>query len=338
MNSFSSLTLLFVLWLSLVSVPAAAGEPSINQKIKATYLFIIVANGLRYNDAFGNKHHLYTENIWDTLRPLGSICTQFYNTKLTYPLPAQASLLTGVWHIFDNPLNETIRPSFPTIFEYWGKKSGARSYFAASKKRFAILTYSDHRGYGKDYAPVFDTTVPESSEAGLGEDVTDIMSNTTYKKAISYIFKHHPSFVYLNLDSGRAEEPHSSLIECRLPSKAGGCEGEADLLNTYYESIIEADAIVLDLWKRIQRDETYKDKSVFIFLSTHGRHTDDFRGFGDNCRGCQKLNLLIIGPGVKRNHLSKKKRPLIDICPTVGALFGLPVPFSKGNIMKEILE
>ena len=327
-----------MLSLLLAFASATAKESSINQKIKAKNLFIIVANGVRYDDAFGNKHHLYTENIWTKLRPLGTICANFYNTKLTYPIPAQASLLTGVWHVFENPLNETIRPFFPTIFEYWKKDSGDRCYFAASKKQFEILAHSDYREYGKTYAPVFDTNVTASSDTSLREETTDIMSNATYKKAVSYIFKHHPSFVYLNLDSGRAEETHSSPLECRFSNNEGGCEGEADLLNAYYESIILTDVIIHDLWNRIQHDEIYKDKSVFIFLSTHGRHTDDFRGFGDNCRGCQKLNFLIIGPGIKNKFISKKKRTLIDICPTVGMLFNLSVPFAKGKIMKEILE
>ena len=321
---------------------ATAKEPSINDKLKAKNLFIIVADGLRYNDAFGNKNHLYTENIWTKLRPLGTICANFYNIELTYPIPAQASLLTGVWHIFENPTSITIRPAFPTLFEYWNKtrkESDVSSYFAANKIQFEILTSSEHKEYGNTFAPIFETNIKTCGDADSNKAVTEVTANAIYEKAVSYIFNSHPSFVYLNLDSGRGDEAYTHAHEeCRITDKERGCEGEADQLNTYYESIILTDEVVYDFWNRVQRDEIYKDKSIFIFLSTHGRHTDDFHGYGDKCRGCQQLNFLIIGPGVKKDFISKKKRTLIDICPTVGALCDIPTPYAKGKIMKEILE
>lgn len=301
-------------------------------------LFIIVANGVRYDDALGNKNHLYTENIWNKLRPLGTVCTKFYNRELTYPIPAQMSLLTGVWHILENPVSETIRPAFPTLFEYWNRKeSGNSCYFASSKKKLEILTRSDHKEYGKAYAPVFETNAYASIDTSFNEGEMEVIENAIYEKAAAYIFKHHPSFVYLNLGSGRGDAAYLYPHECQAKDAKDSCGGAA-MLNAYYESIILLDAIVYDLWDRIQRDEKYKDRSVFIFLSDHGRHTNDFHGFGDDCRGCQQLNFLAIGPGIKKNFTSKKERTLIDLCRTVGVIFDIPTPFAKGNIMKEMLK
>ncbi len=334
----TSILTLLIPSLFVAFTSATAKEISINQKPRVKNLFIVVANGVRYDDAFGNKNHLYIENIWTKLRPLGTICTNFYNPELTYPIPAQASLLTGVWHVFGNPLSETIRPAFPTLFEYWKKiKSGDSCYFATSKKQLGILSYSDYKEYGKTYAPVFDTNVTGSIDTTFNEGKIEVIENAIYEKALAYVLKHHPSFVYLNLGSGRGAEYERYAHNCRVNDKKDDCGG-ADMLNAYYESIILLDAIVFDLWDRIQHDEIYKDKSILIFLSDHGRHTNDFHGFGDKCRGCQQLNFLIIGPGVKKDFISKKKRTLIDICPTVGALFDLPTPYTKGKIMKEILE
>ena len=322
----------------MASLSVMAKEPPADQGSRARYLFIVVVNGIRYDDALGNKNHLYTENIWNKLRPMGTICTRFYNRELTYPIPAQASLLTGVWHVFENPLSENIGPAFPTLFEYWNKqKNGDSCYFASSKKKLEILNHSNHKEYGKAYAPLFETNATMSVDTMFKEGETEVIENAIYEKAIAYIFAHHPSFVYLNLGSGRGDEYARNPHECQLPGQKDACGG-ADLLNAYYESIILFDSIVFDLWDRAQHDDTYRGKSVFIILSDHGRHTNDFHGYGDKCRGCQQLNFLAVGPGIKKDFVSKKERTLIDICRTVGTLFDVPTPFAKGKIMKEILE
>jgi hypothetical protein len=334
-NTITTLSMALLFW---ASVTEASGETATDRKPAAKYLFIIVVNGVRYDDALGNKNHLYTENIWNKLRPLGTICTKFYNRELTYPIPAQMSLLTGVWHVFENPLSENIRPAYPTLFEYWKKEKSTDScYFASSKKTLEILTHSDQKAYGKAYAPVFEANASVSVDTMFREGKTEVTENAIYEKALAYIFKHHPPFVYLNLGSGAGDEWAKYPHECRLPGQKDSCGG-ADLLNAYYESIILLDAIVFDLWDRIQHDDLYREQSVFIALSDHGRHTNDFHGFGDNCRGCQQLNFLAIGPGIKKDFVSKKERTLIDVCRTVGTIFDIPTPSAKGNIMKEILE
>ena len=104
----------------ILSLPLAlAVGKDASTKTPINNLFIIVMNGVRYDDSFGEKNHLYFDNIWNKLRPLGTICTRFYNRELTFPIPSQMSLLTGVWHVFENPLSESIRPAYPTLFEYW---------------------------------------------------------------------------------------------------------------------------------------------------------------------------------------------------------------------------
>jgi hypothetical protein len=301
-------------------------------------IFIVVANGVRYDDALGNKNHLYTDNIWKKLRPQGTICTNFYNTELTYAIPAQASLLTGNWHIFKNPLTDSIRPQFPTLFEYWKKKEpNTTCYFALSRKPLGILAHSDNKDYGKAFGPIIDTNAVSSIDTSFDEGKTEVIENAIYEKAVANIFKNHPSFVYLNLGTGKGDEYALYAHDCKVKDKKDGCGG-ADLLNAYYESIILMDAIVWDLWDRIQHDDVYKDKSLFVVLSDHGRHSDDFHGFGDGCEGCRHLNFLMIGPGVKKDFISKKKRTLIDVCGTIGQLCDLPTPMAKGNVMKEILE
>jgi hypothetical protein len=315
----------------LAVMAASAGEPSVAKKPRAKNLFIIVMNGVRYDDAYGDKNHLYIDNIWNKLRPLGTICTRFDNRELTFPIPSQMSLVTGVWHVFKYPLSEKIRPAYPTLFEYWnsaGNNSGNSCYFASNNARFKILTSSNHTGFGAKYAPVF-----EASKEG------DANENAIYEKAMPYIMEKHPSFVYLSLGSGGGggTEAEINAHKCQVKGQKDACGG-AELLNLYYESIIAMDAIVYDLWFRIQEEETYKNKTVFLVLSDHGRNAEDFHRIGDKDRGCRQLYLLVIGPGIKKDFVSKRERTLIDICRTVGALFTIPTPYAKGNVMKELFE
>ena len=250
---------LLLLMFSLAFTSASAKEPTSIQKSQVKNLFIIVMNGVRYDDAFGEKNHLYIDNIWNKLRPLGTICTKFENRELTFPIPSQMSLLTGVWHVFKNPLSENIRPAFPTLFEYWNsarKDSVNSCYFGSNKAKYEILSYSDHKDYGKTYAPVFDTSKQDETN-----------ENAIYEKALPRIMEKHPSFVYLSLGSGGGgTEAELGVHECKLPGQKDACGG-AELLNSYYESIILMDNIVYDLWDRIQKVETYKDKTVFLVLS-----------------------------------------------------------------------
>jgi len=314
-----------------ISFPVLADTPINSHKNAAKYLLMIVMNGVRYNDAFGDKNHLYIDNIWSKLRPLGTICTNFKNRELTFPIPSQMSLLTGIWHVFKNPLSETIPPAFPTLFEYWKsarKDNGNTCYFASNRATFKILACSKQKNFGASYAPVFESSTQD-----------DANENAIYEKALPYILDQHPAFIYLSLGSagGGGTKNDLKADKCQLPGQKDACGG-AELLNLYYESIMQMDAIVYDLWDRIQKDATYKDNTILLVLSSHGRHTDDFHSYGDKCQGCTQLYLLAVGPGIKKNFVSKKERTLIDICRTVGTLCALPTPYAKGTVMKELFD
>jgi membrane-anchored protein YejM (alkaline phosphatase superfamily) len=180
--------------------------------------------------------------------------------------------------------------------------------------------------YGMSLAPIFDY-----------EEVSE-ETNAVYEKVMPYIKKNNPSFVYLSLGTGIGGIGSESGIKGIMcdPDKKDICAG--DMLNRYYESIIMMDAIIFDVVDRLQQEKPYKDKTVFLILSSHGRHTNEFHNFGCTCEGCRKLFMLVIGPGIKKNFVSARKRTLIDICPTVGALFNIPTPHTKGEVMKELFE
>jgi hypothetical protein len=313
-----SIVLLYSTWISAL--------PETNTQSKN--LFIIILNSIRYSDTFGDKRHLYIENTWEKIRPYGTLCKNVYNNSITLPVPAQSVLLTGT-----SPGKAGIHPELvnPTLFEYYRKQSGAlqnKVLFAIGDSSFATLACSNNADYGKAYAP--DMLVNDTGE-------TD--ENAVYGKAAAFIKEHHPSVVVLSLTTGKSINHHVTEKECKaLSSELKDACGTAELLNMYYESIILNDRIVLDLWEKIQADAFYKDNTVFVVVSSQGRHTDDYSSFGDKCEGCTRLMFLIAGPGVRKDYISGKKRYLADVVPTVGKLLGIKTEHATGETMEEVIS
>ncbi len=288
-------------------------------------LVIIILNSIRYNDAFGDKRHLYIENTWEKIRPCATLCKNVYNNSITLPIPAQSVLLTGsVSGNYPELLN-------PTLFEYYRKQSGAQPgkvLFAVGDSDFSPLAFSRNSGYGTSYAPSM-----------LTKDTGDTNENSVYRKTAAYIKEHHPSLVVLSLTTGKSVNHHLTEKECLALSKGlkDAC-GTAEFMNMYYEGIMLNDMIIIDLWTKLQTDEFYKDKTVFLVISSQGRHAGDYTSYGDDCVGCRRLLFLIAGPGVRKNHVSGKRRDLRDVLPTIGMLMGIKTEYATGNIMTEVVS
>jgi hypothetical protein len=313
-----SIDLIFSTW--ILATPETKSRPK--------NLFIIVLNSVRYSDAFGDKRHLYIEKTWEKIKPYGTLCKKVYNDAVTLPLPAQSVLLTGV-----SPGNAGNHPeaAAPTLFEYYRKQTGTskdKVLFAVSDSNSAALACSNNGDYGKAYAPNI-----------LVNDTGETDEDAIYKKTALFIKENHPSMVVLSLTTGKPAHHHQTDKECKALSRElkDAC-GTVESMNLYYESIILNDMIILDLWEKIQADEFYKDNTVFLVVSSQGRHTNDYSSYGDNCEGCRRLLFLIAGPGVRKDHESGRKRYLTDVLPTVGKLMGIKTDHATGNIMNEVIS
>ncbi len=266
---------------------------------------IVVMDGTRYSESYGDSTHQYIPHLWTDLRPLGTLYTNFYNDGVTNTMCGHASILSGTWQTI--PDDGSVRPHMPTLFEYSRKERGTSAsdnYVVLGKDKIAVVSHSDHPDYGSAYgASVKISTAPYDDA-------------TTLENFREVALASHPHLVIMNMAAidGAAH--------------AGDWSG-------YVSSIRRADSLVAELWSFIQSDSVYHDRTALFVTNDHGRHLDGikdgFVGHGDGCGGCRHISLLVIGPGIRAGVVDSVRVEQIDIAPTVGAMLGFDTPLAVGS-------
>lgn len=277
-------------------------------------VFVVSIDGIRNTEAFDAPDpSIYIPQMWNVLRPQGTLYKNFYNLAETYTTPGNNTIINGAWEFQPNiGLVLNLRAKSPTIFEYYRKAHPEipkeKFWAVVGKSNVRLAEHSLHPFYGGDYgAYLYCNTV--SNDSVTWEEMKKVMD--TY----------HPILVFLHL--GEVD-------------KAGHT---GDTL-TYFSAIRQADSIVSVLWDKIQSDPFYKDSTSLLITSDHGRHSDEnggFKGHGGICSGCKRLPLLALGLDIKKGEEVLFPHQQIDICPTVGELLNFETPLSGGYILNEML-
>jgi hypothetical protein len=269
-------------------------------------VIIVVMDGARYSETFGSDS-LHIPHIWNQLRPLGTIWTNFYNDGLTKTDPGHATIASGALETIDN--NGFGRSKQPTVFEYFRKYTGASETTTAvvvGKNKLDILACSVHPDYGTKY------------KAAIFKGSNDISVLSTVKKVLSL---NHPHMMIINLPG--------------IDSA-----GHTGVWTKYLTAIRFADSLIYNLWQTLQSDSLYRNTTTLFVTNDHGRHDDTHSGFkdhGDGCEGCRHILCLAVGRGFQTNRIIKQRRTQCDIVPTVGELLSFPTPFSTGtSFLKDI--
>ncbi|MCX6841697.1 MAG: sulfatase-like hydrolase/transferase [candidate division WOR-3 bacterium] len=275
-------------------------------------VFIINIDGLRSNEGF-ESGHTNLPFIWDSLRPLGTLYTQFYNTGVTITNSAQSTVVTGTCQLLYNNAGviTPLRPHQPTIGEYYRKETGLpsdKAVFISGKSTIWRYPVSTMPGYGYAWAP----SIVLNSCGDLA----------TWDSLRSVTARSHPSLCYVLL--GQVDE--------------AGHTGDTSY---YIGSIRQADSLVFEVWKLIQSDSAYRDHTALIVTSDHGRHDDRHGGWKDHgctCHGCRHVLFLALGPDIKADRVVTSRRVQIDIAPTIGCLLDFGTPFAQGTVLTEMLR
>src|SRR5687767_8704345 len=85
-------------------------------------VIIVVIDGPRYQDTWGDGSLTRIPVMDQVLRPQGTLFTNFYNDGYTYTASGHAAITTGFRQPIENGGKEY--PQKPSIFQYWLKHTG----------------------------------------------------------------------------------------------------------------------------------------------------------------------------------------------------------------------
>ena len=301
---FASLTV----FLFLSTLPGFCANK--NQANSTEHVVLIIIDGLRYSEGLGDPSHTYVPEMW-ALAQQGAVIEPFNNDGITYTSRAIPAIWCGAWtevSSFKDPDcggQDNNYTALPTIFEYYRKQLSrpAEDCIYILKDVGCPWKASLHPEHGPDYWPFYHS---------IGSTDLDVWDEA---KRLLETFTPSLSLIYL------AEVDHA---------------GHSEDWDYYTRSISTADSIVGLAWEFFQSHPHYAGKTTMFVTNDHGRHSNDFAGHGDNCDGCRRIQLLAVGPTIKKGLVSTIPRTLRDITPTIGELLGFTTDYATGTPLLEL--
>lgn len=308
--------ILFIALLIVIIISSCSKE-NLESKYITKNVIVIVIDGARYSETWGDTNRQYIPRLSNQLSKLGIINTQFYNNGPTYTLSGHTSITTGYYQEIDNSGKEF--PLYPSFFQCWNEKyklSPQFSWIITSKDKLEVLRNCLFIGYKNKYLPSTDCGM-EGIGSGYRQD------SLTLRKILNTLNNYHPRLLLINF-----REPDYSA--------------HTGIWEDYIKGIKNTDEYAFKIWEYLQSDNYYKGKTTLFITNDHGRHLDKvLNGFidhGDSCLGCRHINFFAYGPDFKENIILNTKRDIIDISATISELLGFDMRFSQGKIMDELFK
>lgn len=278
---------------------------------------ILVIDGPRFTETFGDSTHQYIPHLYNDLAPKGVLIPNFYNNGTTTTVSGHTAITTGVYQNLKN--NGFHFPKYPSVFQYYLKKSGEnkdKAWVMSSKGKLNILSNCKIKKWKDLYQPM-----SFCGGRGSGDGYTgDIETWGNVKRILN---DNHPKMMLIN------------LLEVDVM-------GHGNDWNGYLKALRKTDSLALELVSYLETDNYYKGKTTIFITNDHGRHLDGHKnGFinhGDKCEGCKHIYCLAIGPDFKENVVLKKPFEMIDISKTIAELMRFEMPTSNGKVMTEIFK
>jgi predicted AlkP superfamily pyrophosphatase or phosphodiesterase len=310
-SGLAALTLLFF------SFSFGNDEAPTDRKYVAENVIVLIIDGPRMNETFGDTSYTHIPNLARVLAPQGTLLKNFRNNGPTYTNAGHTAITTGVYQRINNSGLEL--PKNPSMFQYFLKEKNLpkdQAWIIASKGKLNILANTKNKSWRDQYMP---SAFCGINGSGLGYTSDD----KNFSDALRILGEYHPKLTLIN------------LLEVDV-------NGHANMWDGYLRALKHTDQKALDLWNFIQNDSIYKGKTALFITNDHGRHLkghkDGFVSHGDNCEGCRSIYLIALGPDFKTNVSLPNKYEQIDISKTIAEMMHFNFPVSQGKVMVDLFR
>jgi predicted AlkP superfamily pyrophosphatase or phosphodiesterase len=308
----------FALLLVLVLPIVHAEEAWAGWRGKARHVIVVVIDGPRWSETWGDPTYAHIPVMARVLVPQGALYTDFRNTGWTYTNCGHTALTTGFYEPIDNNGNQLpANPSFFQRFRAAADQPAESCWVICSKDKLNILGDTADAQWKGRLTPSVDCGIQGRGPKGGYRNDAD-----TIAVVEQVLGQHHPALMLINL-----RQPDSS--------------GHGKDWPGYLKAIEDCDRMVGQLWRAIQADDQMRDSTDLFVTNDHGRHLDGhldgFVSHGDDCEGCRHISLLAMGPDIAKGVVIPTKRRQIDLAATVAWLAGVDLPGSPGVVMDELV-
>lgn len=362
----------------LRSVTGAACVGSLSRAFGSTSaggrkaVVVTFGGGARDDETFMPDGQENIPHLLNELLPQGTFFTQVVNSGILGHYVATASIVTGVYETFNN--FAAVSPDNPTVFEYFRKdlKRPARdAWVVAPSNGFNRIGESGNRNYGEGLGA--GVILPKrllSSALSRGAD----------KKRYEHLLRdNYETPLYAPSLAGRQLQPEelSDVLKLSVDDFAGHASNLASpdemsvyvakhlmhelspsllwitlhdidiahsgTFSLYIDGIKRSDRLCAELWRTIQTNPEYKNKTTMFILPDFGRDSDidpGGNGFQHHRTGdaaSRTTWMLVLGPGIRQNAVVDRRVESVDLVPTLGRLFGFDPRLAKGRPVAEVV-
>lgn len=240
--------------------------------------------------------------------------------KMWFSYPGYNEILSGIADDARIDSNDKINNPNTTVLEIANQSSKYKDKVAAfgSWDVFPFIVNEERSGVpvnaGFESANGSDLTDREKFLNQLQRQIpspwgTVRLDAFTHHYALEFMKKKHPNLVYIAY--GETDDfAHDGNYEA------------------YLNSAHNTDGLIKELWDFTQQDDFYKDNTVFIISTDHGRGTKPlktWKSHGDDIKGANEVWLIAFGKGIQVQGEVNKKEQLYSnqIAPTVLKMLGL---------------
>ena len=115
-----------ILAVSFVFLITSCLEDSFTPSRIKPKVVLIVMDGARYSETWGDSTHQFIPYLSDAIASKGAVFTNFQNQGITSTIPGHTALITGHYDTLAN--NGSDFPTHPSIFQYFEQKYNEKGW------------------------------------------------------------------------------------------------------------------------------------------------------------------------------------------------------------------